>query len=146
MPSWYLLWFVISWFVHSCCSIAWLVSSVFGVYHPVSILGRTSLHLPGDLMAKVRNDCVPLCVYSHLLVDSNMKVFNFYSLFNPQFWPSALETQSRWSCVGLRKQRSSTCFQCRALWPACTGWRWRRRAGMHEAQGSIQWHKGRLIF
>ena len=49
---------LISWlqFVHSCCCIVWRVSSVFGVYHPVSILGRRSLLSPGDLMAKVRND------------------------------------------------------------------------------------------
>lgn len=48
--------------VRSCCCIAWLVSSVFGAYHLVSILGRRSLHLPGDQMAKVRNDmCTSFC-------------------------------------------------------------------------------------
>ncbi len=50
-------------FVHSCCYIAWLVSSVFGAYRPVSILGSRSPHLPGDLMAKVRNDCVHFSVF-----------------------------------------------------------------------------------
>lgn len=55
--DWCLSWFCNFWFsfVPSCCCIAWLVSSVFGVYHPVNILGRRSLRSPGDLMAKVRN-------------------------------------------------------------------------------------------
>lgn len=55
-----IIWLV---FARSCCYTAWLVSSVFGAYHPVSVLGRRSLHLPGDLMAKVRNDCVDIFSY-----------------------------------------------------------------------------------
>lgn len=102
-------------FVYSCYYTAWLVSSVFGAYHPVSILGRRSLHLPGDQMAKVRNDCVHLSVISLLLVDGNMKLLYLSSLFAPQYWPSASETPSRWFCVALRKQRSSMSFQCRTL-------------------------------
>lgn len=49
-------------FVCSCCCTAWPVFSVFGAYRPVSILGKRSLHLPGDLMAKVRNDILLLLV------------------------------------------------------------------------------------
>lgn len=41
---------------YSCFYIAWLVSNVFGAYRPVSVLGRRSLHSPGDQMAKVRDN------------------------------------------------------------------------------------------
>ncbi len=47
---------------------------------------------------------------SCVLVSGNMLYF-----YPPQFWPSASETLSRWSCVVSRKQRSFMCFQCRAL-------------------------------
>lgn len=137
---------VIVWlvFVRSYCYTAWLVSSVFGAYHPVTILGRRSLHWHGDLMAKVRSDCVHIFVISHCLLFGHL---SFYTpVFIPQYWPSVWQTLSRWFCVVLRKPRSSMCFRCRTLWPACTGWRWRRRAGMHEAEGSNQWHRGRVIY
>lgn len=137
--------FVIIWLIfgHSCCYTAWLVSSVFGAYHPVSALGKRSLHLPGDLMAKVRNGYISLLII--MLVEGSMKLFIIFNPpLAPQYWPSALETPSRWSCVALRKQRSSTCFQCSILWPACIGWKWQRRTGMCEAHESNQWHKGCL--
>lgn len=37
----------------SCSCTAWLVFSVYGACSPVNILGRRSLHLPGDPTAKV---------------------------------------------------------------------------------------------
>ena len=72
--------FLIVWlmFGHSCCYTAWLVSSVFGAYLPVSALGKRSLHLPGDLMAKVRNDSISLLASVFLLMEA---VHTFYPPF-----------------------------------------------------------------
>lgn len=77
-------------FFHSCCFTAWLVSSVYGPYHPVSILARRSQRLPGDQMAKVRSDCAHLLLF---LVMCLME--SWCNISSLQFWHSVLETLSR---------------------------------------------------
>lgn len=83
-----IIWLV---FARSCCYTAWLVSSVFGAYRPVSVLGRRSLHLPGDLMAKVRNDCVHIFVISHVF-NGKMKLL-YASLCSPVLAFSLVDTK-----------------------------------------------------
>jgi len=55
----------------------------------------------------------------------------------PQSWPSPWATPSRLSCVMWRRRRFSTCSRWRTPCPACTGWRWWRRAGRHHKPQSF---------
>ena len=75
---------VIVWLVFVCSYFytAWRVSSVFGAYRPVTILGRKSLHWHGDPTAKVRSDCVHISVISHCLLPGHL------SFYTPVLLPS----------------------------------------------------------
>lgn len=79
-------------------------------------------------MAKVRVDST--------CFNLNVRILYSAHPFDLQHWPSVSETQSRSSFVGLRRQKSFTCSQCRAPSPACTGWRSWMRAGEERLKGS----------